>query len=152
MHLIITAKRNYDRPLRDSPNLSGLPISVKTPATRRLKEIEFVSSYKQRKPFLTTEHKRASLEWTAAHLNCTIPAKIEENRGCQTSNKLIIRSKHIPRNRIFALHISHHHHQKETYRRNMGRQLDRLVYFNLSLLKRTFQLDFKRLLANISCS
>ena len=37
--LIVTAKRNFDRPLQDITNLSGLPISRYT-ARRRLKEVD----------------------------------------------------------------------------------------------------------------
>ena len=61
-HLVITAKRNYDLPLRDITNLSGLDISIKTTA-RRLKEVNLVSRYAHRKPFLKPRHKRERLEW-----------------------------------------------------------------------------------------
>ena len=57
-HLIVTAKCNYDKPLADITNLSGLNISVKT-ATRRLKEVDLMSRYKRKKPFLKPKHKAA---------------------------------------------------------------------------------------------
>jgi transposase len=69
-HLVVTAKRNYDRPLHDITNLSGLPISAKT-VTRRLKEVELISRYKRRKPFLKPAHKKARLEWAHTYKNWT---------------------------------------------------------------------------------
>src|SRR5579859_6472101 len=70
-HLTIIAKRNYNLPLRDITNLSGLPISIKT-ATRRLKEVDLVSWYKYYKPYLSKEHKQARLEWAHKYENWTI--------------------------------------------------------------------------------
>ena len=60
-HLIVTAKRNYDKPLAYIINLSGLDVSVKT-ATRRLKEVDLISRYKRRKLFPKPQHKTARLE------------------------------------------------------------------------------------------
>ena len=47
-------------------NFSSLPISNKT-ATRRLKEVDLISRYKRRKPYLSKEHQNARLEW-AIHI------------------------------------------------------------------------------------
>lgn len=69
-HLAVIAKRNYDRPLADITNLSTLPISVTT-ATRRLKEVDLVSRYKRKKPFLSKAHKEARLEWARTYQNWT---------------------------------------------------------------------------------
>jgi len=67
-HLIIIVKRHYDLPFRDITNLSGLPISARTVA-RRCKEVELVSRYAQRKPFLTSIHKKARLKWALQYIN-----------------------------------------------------------------------------------
>ena len=70
-HLIITAKRNFDLPFRDITNLSGLNISPKTTA-RRCKEVELISRYAHRKPFLKAEHKKARLEWANTYKDWTV--------------------------------------------------------------------------------
>ena len=70
-HLIITAKCNYDKPLADITNLSGLNISIKT-TTHRLKEVDLISRYKWRKPFLKPKHKTARLEWACTYKDWTI--------------------------------------------------------------------------------
>ena len=69
--LIVTTKCNYDKPLSDITNLSGLNISVTT-ATRRLKEVNLISRYKRRKPFLKLKHKKAQLEWAQNYKDWTV--------------------------------------------------------------------------------
>ena len=69
-HLIVTAKRNFDRPLQDITNLSGLPISRYT-ARRRLKEVDLQSRYAKRKPFLSAKHKQVRLEWALRYKDWT---------------------------------------------------------------------------------
>jgi AraC-like DNA-binding protein len=61
-HLIQVAKDNHRLPFRDITNLSGLPISAKT-VMRRCKEVQLISRYPRRKPFLTPKHRTDRLEW-----------------------------------------------------------------------------------------
>jgi len=60
-HLTLTAKRNFDQPLQDITNLSGLPISRYT-TWRRLKEVNLQSHYAKRKAFLSSKYKQGRLE------------------------------------------------------------------------------------------
>ena len=69
-HLAIITKQNYDRSLADITNLSSLPILVKI-ATRCLKEVDLISRYKRRKPFLSKSHKKAGLEYAKTYENWT---------------------------------------------------------------------------------
>src|SRR5437762_3937418 len=60
--LLRVVKKHYDLPFRDITNIAGLPISPKTVA-RRCKEVQLISRYACRKPFLTSKHKKDRLEW-----------------------------------------------------------------------------------------
>jgi transposase len=71
MHLVVTAKRNYDRSLADITNIAGLSISPSTVA-RRLAEVKLFSRYKRRKPFLSSGHKKARLEWANTYKDWTV--------------------------------------------------------------------------------
>ena len=64
------AKYNFDRPLQDIINLSGLPISRFT-TSRRLKDVNLQSRYAKRKPFLSAKHKRDRLEWALRYKDWT---------------------------------------------------------------------------------
>jgi len=68
--LIRTARKHYDLPFRDITNISGLPISAKTTA-HRCKEVQLISRYARRKPFLTSKHKKDRLEWAMRYKDLT---------------------------------------------------------------------------------
>jgi len=69
-HLIITAKCNFERPLQDITNLSGLPISRFT-RSHRLKDVNLQSRYAKQKPFLLAKHKCDRLEWALRYKDWT---------------------------------------------------------------------------------
>ena len=63
-HIVITAKWNFNLPLCDITNLTGLLISQDT-TCHRLNEVELVSRYQRRKPYLSAKHKSQYKDWTA---------------------------------------------------------------------------------------
>jgi len=67
-HLIMIAKRHYDLAFRDITNLSCLPISAKT-VSRRCKEVDLVSRYARRKPYLKPKHKKERIQWATKYIN-----------------------------------------------------------------------------------
>jgi len=93
-HLVLTAKCNFDRPLTDITNLSGLPISRYT-TSRRLNEANLHSRYAKRKPFLSAKHKRTRLEWAMTYKNWTI----EDWRKVICSDESLMRIGHDSRRR-----------------------------------------------------
>ena len=93
-HLIVTAKRNFDRPLQDITNLAGLPISRYT-TRRRLKKVNLQSRYVKRKPFLSAKHKQGRLEWALRYKDWTV----EDWKKVIWSDEAIIRIGHDSRRR-----------------------------------------------------
>ena len=74
-HIIRIAKANHTLPFRDITNIitnnTDLNISPKTVA-RRCQEVQLISRYATRKPFLTEQHKKNRLEWALRHKDLTV--------------------------------------------------------------------------------
>ena len=59
--IVPTAKANHRLPFRDITNIHGIAVSPKTSASQ-CREVNLISRYAVKKPFLTTKNKKDQLE------------------------------------------------------------------------------------------